>query len=161
MWMTNGTTEQTTSGKTTDCVWRNLKMLCKNRYANNPGMRYFIYKAAVFAIWGSCWSNTRMVSVNIQIIDIMIQKMIDMMQAACKYIPNILYNFAPYACPHNVSSAPLRPTWNKNNKKLKSFNQSITRQKHKENNESSGNQYYAGSPSAHHPALKIDTVSLM
>lgn len=38
------------------------------------------------------------------------EKSIDIMQEACRYIPNILYSFAPYPCPQRVSSAPLKPT---------------------------------------------------
>uniref|UniRef100_A0A0A9EKA3 Uncharacterized protein n=1 Tax=Arundo donax TaxID=35708 RepID=A0A0A9EKA3_ARUDO len=34
---------------------------------------------------------------------------VDMMSDDCRYRPSMRYSLAPYACPHSVSSAPLRP----------------------------------------------------
>lgn len=94
-WMTKGTTEHATSGATTDCVWRNLKIFCNMPYANNPGIRNLRYRPAAFDIWGSWCKNIKIMSENHQRIDTKMQKKNDTMQDACRYIPNILYNFAP------------------------------------------------------------------
>ncbi|KAM0070859.1 hypothetical protein Hdeb2414_s0001g00018141 [Helianthus debilis subsp. tardiflorus] len=48
-------------------------------------------------------------SVKNQRIEMRMEKKMEIKQDDCRYIPNILYSFAPNPCPHSVSSAPLRP----------------------------------------------------
>ena len=40
----------------------------------------------------------------------------DMMQEAWRWIPNVLYSLAPKPWPQSVSSAPLNPVWEKEEK---------------------------------------------
>lgn len=51
--MSIGTVEKRTKGMTTNCVWRNLMMFWSKPYANNFGMRNFIYIADILEISGS------------------------------------------------------------------------------------------------------------
>lgn len=56
------TNEHTTSGITTVCVWRNLRMHCIPPYANRPGMSHFRYTPAMWATSGCCCSKRRISS---------------------------------------------------------------------------------------------------
>lgn len=109
---TKVSTENPTRGMTTDCVWRNLIRHCKYAYANSPGIRYFKYTEAIFATSGSWCSQINTGSEKYHKNDTSTEKNVVIMIDDWRYIPNILYDFAPYPWPQRVSRAPLRPVWN-------------------------------------------------
>jgi hypothetical protein len=75
----SGINEHTTSGITTVCVWRNLRMHCKYPYANRPGMRHFRYNPAMRDTSG-CWcSKMRISSEKNQKIEMIMQKSVEIM----------------------------------------------------------------------------------
>lgn len=107
--MTNGMAEKTTRGNKMVCVWRNLRMFCKNPYAKIPGMRSLVYRAAVFEISGSWWRRISTGSVKYQRTEMKMEKVNDMIHDAWRWTPRVRYSLAPNPWPHSVSRAPLRP----------------------------------------------------